>query len=36
MIAQIIPAAPIWTPSRACRGEERNRSARMNAAIVSR
>jgi hypothetical protein len=36
MTAHTIPAAPICTPSRACRGDERKRSARMNAAIVNR
>ena len=34
--AHTIPAAPIWTPSRARRGDERNRSARMKATIVTR
>ena len=32
-IATSIPAAPIWLPSRACLGDERNFSARMNDAI---
>ena len=35
-MAQTIPAAPIWTPRRAWRGDERKRSARMNATIVTR
>jgi hypothetical protein len=33
MIATAIPAAPTWLPRRACLGEERKCSARMNAAI---
>ena len=32
-IATSIPSAPIWLPRRACRGDERKRSARMKAAI---
>ena len=32
-IATSIPTAPIWLPRRACRGDERKCSARMNAAI---
>ena len=32
-IATSIPAAPIWLPRRAWRGDERKCSARMNAAI---
>ena len=35
-IASAMPAAPTWLPSRARRGLERNRSARMKVTIVTR